>query len=191
MSRGAVVYLASLPGALRVLAIVCCAGALARPTTYKTISHTVDSIDVMVVLDLSKSMEESDMAPRRDRLDAAQYVIRQFVGQRKGDRVGLAIFAEAAMLQCPLTFDMKFLDWVVADLKIGDVPESGTAIGDGLGMALGELKKSDAKSKIVLLLSDGDNNVVTAFTPEESADLAASAGQQKRLNDAIDDLPDS
>lgn len=173
VSRGAVAQLSSLPGVMRVVAIVLCAAALARPTTFKTIEHSVDSIDIMIVLDLSKSMEESDMAPRRDRLDAAQLVIRQFVAERKGDRVGLAIFAEAAMLQCPLTFDMKFLDWIVADLKIGDVPESGTAIGDGLGMALGQLEKSDAQSKVVLLLSDGDNNVVTAFTPEEAGALAA------------------
>ena len=114
------------------------------------------------------------MAPRQDRFDAAQYVVRQFISHREGDRVGLAIFAQGAMLQVPLTTDMKVLDWIVADLQIGDVPESGTAIGDGLAMALGELQKSDAKSKIVVLLSDGDNNVVTAFTPEDAARLAAA-----------------
>jgi Ca-activated chloride channel family protein len=174
--RGAVARLASLPSVLRVLAIVALAGALARPQTFRIITRTVDSIDVMVVMDMSKSMEESDMDPRDDRMDAEQYVVRQFVSQREGDRVGVAIFAEGAMLQCPLTSDMKFLDRVVADLKIGDVPESGTAIGDGLGMALGQLRKSDAKSKVVVLLSDGDNNVVTAFTPEESAAMARSMG---------------
>jgi Ca-activated chloride channel family protein len=117
-------------------------------------------------------MEEADMQPRRDRMDAAQYVVREFLSGIEGDRVGLSIFAQGAMLQCPLTHDMQVLDWIVADLKIGDVPESGTAIGDGLAMGLGELDKSDAKSKVVILFSDGDNNVVTAFTPEESAELA-------------------
>lgn len=173
VSRGFFTHLASLPGVLRVLALVAIAAALARPQTYRTISRSIDSIDVMVVFDLSKSMEEPDMQPRRDRFDAAQYVVRQFIAGREGDRVGLAIFAQGAMLQCPLTLDMEILDWIVADLKIGDVPESGTAIGDGLGMALGQLKRSDAKSKVVVLLSDGDNNVVTAFTPEESAQMAA------------------
>jgi Ca-activated chloride channel homolog len=174
VSRGLVANLASLPGVLRVLAAVAIAAALARPQTYRTVERTKDSIDVMVVFDLSKSMEEGDMAPRQDRFDAAQYVVRQFISHREGDRVGLAIFAQGAMLQVPLTTDMRVLDWIVADLQIGDVPESGTAIGDGLAMALGELEKSDAKSKIVVLLSDGDNNVVTAFTPEDAARLAAS-----------------
>jgi len=178
VSRGMVANLASLPGVLRVLALVALAAALARPQTYRTSTRTVDSVDVMIVFDLSKSMEEPDMAPRRDRFDAAQYVVRQFIGEREGDRVGLAIFGQGAMLQCPLTMDMAILDWIVADLKIGDVPESGTAIGDGLGMALGQLKKSDAKSKVVVLLSDGDNNVVTAFTPEEAAEMARDMGVQ-------------
>lgn len=172
VSRGAIAYLASLPGVLRVLAIVAFAAALGRPQTYTTVSRSVDSIDIMLVLDLSKSMEEQDMAPRRDRFDAELAVARQFVQQQHNDRIGLAIFAEGALLQCPLTFDMDVLDQIIANLMIGDVPESGTAIGDGLGMALGQLKKSDAKSKVVLLLSDGDNNVVTAFTPEEAAEMA-------------------
>ena len=176
VSRGFVAHLTSLPGVLRVLALVAIAAALARPQTYRTISRTVDSVDVMIVFDLSKSMEEPDMAPRRDRFDAAQYVVRQFIAEREGDRVGLAIFGQGAMLQCPLTMDVEILDWIVADLKIGDVPESGTAIGDGLGMALGQLQRSDAKSKVVVLLSDGDNNVVTAFTPEEAARMAADMG---------------
>ncbi len=176
VSRGLIAHLASLPSVLRVLAMVAIAAALARPQTYRTTTRVVDSVDIMVVFDLSKSMEEADMSPRADRFDAAQYVVRQFIARREGDRVGLAIFAQGAMLQTPLTLDMKVLDWIVADLKIGDVPESGTAIGDGLGMALGQLKKSDAKSKVVVLLSDGDNNVVTAFTPAEAAKLAKDMG---------------
>jgi Ca-activated chloride channel homolog len=174
--RGLVARLGSLPGALRVLALVAIAVALARPQTYRTITKTIDSVDVMIVLDLSKSMEEADMHPRADRFDAAQYVVRQFIAQREGDRVGLAIFGQGAMLQCPLTHDMRVLDWIVADLRIGDVPESGTAIGDGLAMALGELRKSDARSKVVVLLSDGDNNVVTAFTPDDAGRLAKEMG---------------
>lgn len=175
-ARGVAAHLTGLPGALRVLALVAISAALARPQTFRTETRVVDSVDIMIVFDLSKSMEESDMSPRRDRLDAAQFVVRQFLAKREGDRVGLAIFGQGAMLQCPLTLDLKVLDWIVADLQIGDVPESGTAIGDGLGMALGQLQKSDAKSKVVVLLSDGDNNVVTAFTPSESAAMARKMG---------------
>ncbi len=176
VSRGAAAWLASLPGVLRLLAVVALAVALARPQTYTTITREIDSVDIMFVLDMSKSMEETDMAPRIDRMDAALAVVRDFIAERTNDRVGLAIFGQGALLQCPLTHDMDVLDWIVADLQIGDVPELGTAIGDGLGMALGQLKKSDAKSKIVILLSDGDNNVVTAFTPEEAGRMARDMG---------------
>lgn len=167
---GFVTYLASLPGVLRIVAIGVIVVGLARPQTYRTVITETDSVDIMIVLDLSKSMEETDL--RLDRLDAAQRVIRRFVAQRKGDRIGLVIFAQQAMLQCPLTLDMELLDRVVADLKIDDIPALGTAIGDGLGMGLAYLRRSDAKSKVVILLSDGDNNVSTQMTPQQAAEAA-------------------
>jgi Ca-activated chloride channel family protein len=167
---GMVSYLAFLPAVLRIVAIGAIAIGLARPQTYRTVTYEQDSIDIMIVLDLSKSMEDTDL--RRNRLDAAQRVVRRFVAQRKGDRVGLVVFAQRAMLQCPLTSDMHVLDRVVADLVIGDVPELGTAIGDGLGMGLAYLRRSDAKSKIAILLSDGDNNVSTQMTPQQAAQAA-------------------
>ena len=168
--RGLGARLATLPVILRVVAIAALAVALARPQTYRTVTREIDAVDIMVVLDLSKSMEEMDL--RRNRLDAAQRVVRRFVAHRQNDRIGLVIFAQGAMLQCPLTLDMKALDQIVADLAIGDVPELGTAIGDGLGMALAQLRRSDAKAKIAILLSDGDNNWVTQFEPDEAARLA-------------------
>lgn len=169
---GMVAYLAFLPAVLRIVAVGAIAIGLARPQTYRTVTYEQDSIDIMIVLDLSKSMEDTDL--RRDRLDAAQRVVRRFVAARKGDRVGLVVFAQRAMLQCPLTSDMHVVDQVVADLAIGDVPELGTAIGDGLGMALAYLRRSDAKSKIVVLLSDGDNNVSSQMTPAQAAQAAAA-----------------
>jgi Ca-activated chloride channel family protein len=151
--------------------------ALARPQTYRTITREVDSIDIMIVLDLSKSMEETDMArgdplTQTDRLDAAQRVIRRFVANRKGDRVGVTVFAQQAMLQCPLTLDMDIVDQVVAGLSLDDIPAMGTAIGDGLGLGLAYLRRSDAKSKIVILLSDGENNISTQMTPQQAAEVA-------------------
>ncbi len=171
---GAVAAASRLPVMLRICGVVAIAVALARPQTYHTVTRDLDSIDIMVVLDLSKSMEETDLA--RNRLDAAQRVVREFVKKRQGDRVGLVIFANGAMLQCPLTADMKALDEIVADLAIGDVPEQGTAIGDGLALGLGELRRAKSTSRIVVLLSDGDNNVVMHYEPQQAADLGAKMG---------------
>jgi len=173
-TRGIGALLADLPGALRVVAIVALAIALARPETYRTIKREVDSIDIVLVVDMSKSMEETDMP--RDRMDAAQRVIRRFLRRNKNDRIGLVIFGQQAMLQCPLTQDSKMLEKIVADLVIGDVPELGTAIGDGLALAVAQLRRSDAKSKVVILLSDGDSNWVTRFDPDEAARAAQKLG---------------
>ena len=173
-ARGVASWLSDVPSVLRVLALVALSVALVRPETERTITHEVDTVDVMIVFDMSKSMEETDLP--RDRMDAAQRVIRKFLRRTKNDRVGLVIFGQQAMLQCPLTQDMKLLEQIVADLQIGDVPELGTAIGDGLALGLAQLRRSDAKSKVVILLSDGDTNWVTRFDPDEAARTAATMG---------------
>jgi len=171
---GPVAAASRLPAMLRVLAVCALAVALARPQTYHTVTHDLDSIDIMFVLDLSKSMEETDLA--RNRFDAAQRVVREFIKRRQGDRAGLVIFANGSMLQCPLTSDMKALDEIVADLQIGDVPEQGTAIGDGLALGLAELRRAKSTSRIVILLSDGDNNVQMHYEPQQAANLAHDLG---------------
>lgn len=180
---GGLAWLSDLPGVLRVLAIAALAVALARPETFRTLRHEIDTIDIMLVVDMSKSMEETDLP--RDRLDAAQRVIRRFLRRTTHDRIGLVVFGQQAMLQCPLTLDTKVLEQVVADLAIGDVPELGTAIGDGLGLALSQLRddrrelapgEAPTKSKVVILLSDGDSNWVTRFEPEEAARVARDMG---------------
>jgi len=180
---GMTVWLSDLPGVLRVLAIAAIAVALGRPETYRTLKHEIDTIDIVLVVDMSKSMEETDLP--RDRLDAAQRVIRRFLRRTTHDRIGLVVFGQQAMLQCPLTLDTKVLEQIVADLTIGDVPELGTAIGDGLALALSQLRddrrdvgaeSTPAKSKVVILLSDGDSNWVTRFEPEDAAKLAKEMG---------------
>jgi len=172
--RGLASWLADLPAALRVVAVGALALGLARPETYRIVKHDVDSIDIMLVVDMSKSMEETDM--QRDRLDAAQRVIRRFLHKSHSDRIGLVVFGQQAMLQCPLTQDTKLLEQIVSDLAIGDVPELGTAIGDGLALGLAQLRRSDAKSKVVILLSDGDTNWVTRFDPDQAAQTAKEMG---------------
>ncbi len=203
-ARGVGAWLSDFPGVLRVLAIGSLSIALARPETFKTVTHTEESVDIMIVFDMSKSMEETDLP--RDRMDAAQRVIRRFLRRTKQDRVGLVIFGQQARLHTPLTHDMKMLEQVVADLAIGDVPELGTAIGDGLAMALAVLRRSDGqcdpspgapqtcaddftcgskgfcegkkRNKVVILLSDGDNNWVTKFNPDDASKTAREMGVQ-------------
>jgi len=180
---GVLAWLSDLPSVLRVLAVAALAIALARPETYRTLRREVDTIDIMLVVDMSKSMEETDLP--RDRLDAAQRVIRRFLRRTTHDRIGLVVFGQQAMLQCPLTLDSKVVEQIVTDLAIGDVPELGTAIGDGLALALSQLRddrretgpdSAPAKSKVVILLSDGDTNWVTRFEPDEAARVAKDMG---------------
>jgi Ca-activated chloride channel family protein len=189
---------------LRVLAIGSLAVGLMRPETYRTVKYEEDSIDIMIVFDMSKSMEETDLP--RDRMDAAQRVVRRFLRQTKHDRVGLVVFGQQAMLRCPLTQDAKLVEQIVRDLVIGDVPALGTAIGDGLALALAQLRRADGlcdpasgadakcakemtcsaegycvgpkKNKVVILLSDGDTNWVTRFEPDEAARVAKDMGVQ-------------
>jgi Ca-activated chloride channel family protein len=181
--RGLGAWWSNIPGVLRVLAVCAFAVALARPETYRTLKHEIDTIDIVLVVDMSKSMEETDLP--RDRLDAAQRVIRRFLRRSSHDRIGLVVFGQQAMLQCPLTLDTKVLEQIVADLAIGDVPELGTAIGDGLALALSQLRDdrrdlgpdtAPAKSKVVILLSDGDSNWATRFEPDDAAKLAKDMG---------------
>ncbi len=203
-AKGLVAWLSDLPAVLRVLAIACLAVGLMRPETFRTVKYEEDSIDIMIVFDMSKSMEETDLP--RDRMDAAQRVVRRFLRQTKHDRVGLVVFGQQAMLRCPLTQDAKLVEQIVRDLVIGDVPALGTAIGDGLALALAQLRRADGlcdptpgsetkcakemscstegycvgpkRNKVVILLSDGDTNWVTRFEPDEAAQVAKDMGVQ-------------
>jgi Ca-activated chloride channel family protein len=164
----------ALPAILRVLAVGLLALALARPQTFRTEVRVVEGIDVMLVLDLSRSMEERDLG--KNRLDAGQRTIREFLAGRASDRIGLIVFAREALLSCPLTLDYRTLEEIVSDLAVGDVPPDGTAIGDALGLALAQLGRSQARSRAIVLVSDGDSNVVNELEPREALALAQRAG---------------
>ncbi len=172
--RGVVAWLAPLPRALRVVALGLLAFALARPQILERHEIEVEGIDIMLVLDLSKSMEERDL--KRNRVDAAQRTIRKFLTERKNDKIGLVIFAKQAMLECPLTLDYAALDRIVADLSIGDLDPMGTAIGDGVGLAIASLRRSDAKSKVIILATDGDSNIINEMSPEDAIAEAKARG---------------
>jgi Ca-activated chloride channel family protein len=141
---------------LRTLTIATLFIAMARPQlTLKEEEITADGVDIMMVMDLSSSMLAQDFTP--DRLEVSKAVAADFIDKRKYDRIGLAVFSGEAFTQCPLTTDHRVLKEFLGGLQCG-ILEDGTAIGMGLSTAVNRLKDSEAKSKIVILLTDGDNN---------------------------------
>ena len=141
---------------LRALAFLALVIALARPQeTLKEEEIKADGIDIVLVMDLSSSMLAQDFKP--DRLEVSKTVAAEFVDKRKYDRIGMAVFAGEAITQCPLTTDHEVVKQFLDMLECG-LLEDGTAIGNGLTTAINRLKDSEAKSKVVILLTDGDNN---------------------------------
>lgn len=163
---------------LRVLAFISLVTALARPQTSISFSEVEESgRDIMLALDISGSMKALDFfidSKRVDRLTALKSVVSDFILKRKGDRLGLVIFGSDVFTQCPLTMDFRVLIEFVAGLEIGMVGE-GTALGDGIGIAIKRLKDIPGSSKVIVLVTDG---VKTAGTlePREAAEIAAREG---------------
>jgi Ca-activated chloride channel family protein len=171
---GIVARLRDLPVALRVFSVALLGLGLARPqTSTREDNLDLEGIDIVITLDMSGSMEERDLVPNR--LEAAKAVIQDFVRRRPSDRIGLVIFGREAYTYAPLTLDHGTLLRMVADLRSGIVDGRGTAIGNGLGVALARLRKSDAKSKVVILLTDGDNNAGN-ISPIQAATFAQKLG---------------
>ena len=148
--------------------------AAARPQTGRThqIIHT-EGIDIMLVLDISGSMEAEDFKPH-NRLTVSKQVIQKFVDGRKGDRIGLVLFAGKAFTQCPLTVDYEVLKAFLERAEIGQI-EDGTAIGIALATATNRLRESKAKSKVIILLTDGVNNK-GKIDPVTAAKIAKEMG---------------
>ncbi len=166
-------HLYTLPRALRVVAVALVICALARPQRSSAEVAEVEGIDIVVALDVSDSMSEQDLKPNR--LEAGKRVIKKFMQPRESDRIGLVIFGREAFTQCPLTLDHRALVGLLDDVHLQLIDGRGTAIGNALGTALNRLRKSDAKSKVVILLTDGDNNSGN-LSPEQAARYAQSLG---------------
>jgi len=174
LPRGWVARLEGLPFVLRVIAVALVGFAVARPQSSRIDDQIeLEGIDVVVVLDASGSMEARDLVPNR--LEAAKAVIRRFVKRRRSDRLGLVLFAQDAYTYIPLTLDHGTYLRMLDDLRVGLIDGRGTAIGNGLGVALARLRKSEAASKVVILLTDGDNNAGN-ISPAESARMAETLG---------------
>ncbi|MEK7214894.1 MAG: VWA domain-containing protein [Chloroflexota bacterium] len=146
-----------LPDLLRAFALVLLVVGLARPTVSRPVEASPGSgIDIVLALDISSSMSASDLGVR-NRLETAKNVIREFLANRTGDRVGLVGFASEAVTVSPLSLDYPILLGLLDDINFGRLPD-GTAIGHGLATAVNLLRDAKGKSRVVILLTDGENN---------------------------------
>ena len=161
-----------LPFALRMIAIALLVVGFARPRSGVTNQEvTTEGIDIMLVLDISSSMEARDFRPNR--LEAAKKVAKHFIENRVNDRIGLVVFASETFLQAPLTLDYGILLEFLRKVTIVPKKYDGTAIGLAIASGVNRLKNSDAKSKVMILLSDGSNNS-GEIQPITAAELAAT-----------------
>jgi Ca-activated chloride channel family protein len=159
---------------LQTLVLALIVFAIARPQTGRSESTIeTEGVDIMLLLDISSSMQAQDFKPR-NRLHVAKQVITEFVDKRENDRIGLVVFSAQAITQCPLTLDYDILRDLVDRVEFGML-EDGTAVGVALATACNRLKDSTARSRIVVLLTDGRNNM-GMVSPKTAAEVAHSLG---------------
>ena len=167
------VYLRHVPFALRTLAIALLIVVLARPqSTDSWQNSTTEGIDIVMAMDISTSMLAEDLKPNR--LEAAKDVAASFINGRQNDNIGLVVFAAESFTQCPLTIDHGVLLNLFKDIQPGII-QDGTAIGLGLANAVSRIKDSQAKSKVIILLTDGVNNTGES-APVTAAEIAKTFG---------------
>lgn len=171
-------YLLHAPFLLRIAAFVMIVLVLARPQTTDNWQNTeIEGIDIMLSVDVSTSMLAEDLKPNR--LEAAKKVAAEFINGRPNDNIGLTIFAGEAFTQCPLTIDhavlLNLFNSIKGDIAQRGLIEDGTAIGMGLANSISRLKDSKAKSKVIILLTDGSNNRGD-ISPLTAAEIAKQFG---------------
>ncbi len=172
------IYLLHVPFILRIVALIMVILVLARPQTTDNWQNTeVEGIDIMLAVDVSTSMLAEDLKPNR--LEAAKQVASEFINGRPNDNIGLTIFAGESFTQCPLTVDhavlLNLFNGIKCDIAQRGLIEDGTAIGMGIANAVTRLKDSKAKSKVVILLTDGSINRGD-ISPLTAAEIAKSFG---------------
>lgn len=172
------VYLVHAPFLLRLFTFTMIVLILARPQTSNDWKNTeVEGIDIMLVVDVSTSMLAEDLKPNR--LEAAKQVASEFIMGRPNDNIGLTIFAGEAFTQCPMTTDhavlLNLFQGIKCDIAQRGLIQDGTAVGMGIANAVSRLKDSKAKSKVVILLTDGTNNMGD-ISPLTAAEIAKSFG---------------
>jgi Ca-activated chloride channel homolog len=163
-----------LPFYARLAAFACLALALARPQLgYAWEESLTEGIDIQIVLDISGSMGAEDFQPK-NRLAVAKQVVKDFISGRPGDRIGMVVFSGAALTRAPLTTDREMLEMLIDSVELNSLPD-GTAIGVALANAAARLKDSAAKTKVIVLVTDGVNNA-GAIDPASAAALCKGLG---------------
>ena len=162
-----------VPFLLRILALVMIVLVIARPRSSEEFSKVdTEGIDIVLAMDVSTSMLARDFTP--DRVSASKDIAIEFISQRPSDRMGIVVFAGESFTQCPLTTDRATLINLMKEVETGLI-EDGTAIGNGLATAVARMKDSDAKSRVVILLTDGVNNS-GEVSPKMAAEIAKTYG---------------
>ena len=171
--RGLMNIIRHSPFLLRTLALVMIILAIARPRSSEQMDRVdTEGIDIMLAMDVSTSMLARDFTP--DRISAAKDIAIEFISQRPYDRMGIVVFAGESYTQCPLTTDRATLINLMKEIST-DLIEDGTAIGNGLATAVARMKDSDAKSRVIILLTDGVNNR-GEITPQMASEIAKTYG---------------
>ena len=171
--RSVLEWVRHLPFILRTAALVLLVISIARPRSSSQVEKVdTEGIDIVFAMDVSTSMLARDFSP--DRLSAAKDIAIEFIAQRPSDRMGIVVFAGESYTQCPLTTDRATLINLMKDVQT-DLIEDGTAIGNGLATAVARMKDSDAKSRVVILLTDGVNNM-GEIDPSMAAEIAKTYG---------------
>ena len=171
--RSLMSFLRHVPFVLRTLALVLIVVAIARPRSSQDMERVdTEGIDIILAMDVSTSMLARDFTP--DRINASKDIAIEFISQRPSDRMGIVVFAGESFTQCPLTTDRATLINMMKEVQT-DLIEDGTAIGNGLATAVARMKDSDAKSRVVILLTDGVNNR-GEISPQMAAEIAKTYG---------------
>jgi Ca-activated chloride channel family protein len=166
-------YMRHLPFLLRVFALAMIVVAIARPRSSQEMERVdTEGIDIVLAMDVSTSMLARDFTP--DRINASKDIAIEFISQRPSDRMGIVVFAGESFTQCPLTTDRATLINMMKEVQT-DLIEDGTAIGNGLATAVARMKDSDAKSRVIILLTDGVNNR-GEISPQMAAEIAKTYG---------------
>ncbi|MFC1616908.1 VWA domain-containing protein [Candidatus Margulisiibacteriota bacterium] len=167
-------FITYLPLFIRFLALFVIIIALIQPQGVQVFKEKeAKGLDIILALDTSGSMNAEDFKPD-NRLEVAKNVVKDFIKKRENDRIGLVVFGSDAYTQCPLTFDYNILVDFLSKVQIG-MADTGTAIGMAIAVSLNRLKNSEAKSKIIILLTDGENNT-GEIGPKSAAELAKNLG---------------